>query len=140
MSGKNLIEILGASDEDELTPEMLMRFLSKLEVSSEYENSEDYGEDYIHKLQSLYENFNEEIEFKLGQLVVWKNGLKNRKLPHKNQPAIVVKVLDSPLYMDKDSGTPYFQEPLDLALAVLGGKKGEFLIFYYDKRRFRLYT
>ena len=140
MSGKNLRDILGASDDDELAPKMLMHLLSELEASSEDENSEDYGEDYIHKLQSLYENFNEDIKFKPGQLVVWKDGLKNRKLPHKNQPAIVINVLDTPLYADKDSGTPYFQEPLDLALAVLGGKKGEFLIFYYDKKRFRLYT
>ncbi len=140
MLEKSLKKILSNSDEDDLTPEMLMRMLSKLETISEDEGSDNYGEDYIQKLQALYDGFSKKIEFKPGQLVVWKDGLQNKKLPHKNQPAIVVKVLDSPLYEDKDSGTPYFQEPLDLALGVVGDKKGEFLVFYYDKRRFRLYT
>jgi len=139
MLEKSLKKILGDSGENELTLELLMRLLSELEVKSEDESPGDYGESYIQKLQALYESFSKEIEFKPGQLVVWKDGLQNKKLPHKNQPAIVVKVLDSPLFEDKDSGTPYFQEPLDLVLAVIGENKGELLVFYYDKRRFRLY-
>ena len=38
--------------------------------------------------------------------------------------------------MDKqDSGTPYFNEPLDLILGLID-EEGDFAIFYYDKRRF----
>ncbi len=139
MSETSLVDILNSND-DGINQETLMRILSKIKLNLEDEKLEDYGEDYINKLRSLNEAYNDKIEFKPGQLVVWKDGLKNRKFPYKNQPAIVVKVLETPLYVDKDSGTPYFQEPLDIALAVIGGEKSEFLIYYYDKRRFRLYA
>jgi len=75
--------------------------------------------------------------FQVGQLVKWKKGLQNRKYPKKYQPAIVVAVLDSPvLSEDKETGSTYFREPLDIVLGMTTEEGGPFMTFYYDKRRF----
>jgi len=68
--------------------------------------------------------------------VRWKRGLKNKKMPTDDQPAVVIKQLSKPIIVDQDSGTPYFNEPLDLVLAFTG-REGELVVFYYDRRRFK---
>lgn len=74
--------------------------------------------------------------FMPGSLVRWKSGLRNRTRPEYDEPAVVVEVLDRPV-LDKetDSGSPYFQEPLDLLLGIID-EEGDFVIFHYDRRRF----
>ncbi len=96
--------------------------------------------DHINKLRSARLVFDKNYDFKLGDLVVWKNGLKNKIRPSLNEPAIVMQILDTPLSnQDKqDSGTPYFNEPLDLVLGLIN-ENGDFVIFHYDKRRFEPY-
>jgi hypothetical protein len=75
--------------------------------------------------------------FQVGQLVKWKKGLQNRKLPKEYQPAIVVAVLDNPVLNDeKETGSTYFREPLDIVLGMTTDEGGSFITFYYDKRRF----
>lgn len=75
----------------------------------------------------------------MGQLVKWKSELKNKKWPKENQPAIVMEVLEPAIIQDHlDSGSPYFREPLDIVLGVVNND-GDFVIFYYDKRRFELF-
>jgi hypothetical protein len=71
--------------------------------------------------------------------VKWKANLKNRKLPDKNQPAIVIAILDEPVIStDDESGSPYFLETLDIILGIVVDD-GTFLTFYYDSRRFEAY-
>ena len=87
-------------------------------------------------LQGLLRAFAVTHNFEPGSFVRWKPGLKNRKFPEYDQPAIVVKVLAIPLISEEtDSGSPYFQEPLDLVLGILDDEN-EFGSFYFDKRRF----
>jgi len=75
----------------------------------------------------------------VGQIVKWKENLKNRKLPHKNQPAIVIAILYQPVIStDDDFSSPYFLETLDIILGIIVGD-GTFLTFYYDSRRFEPY-
>lgn len=95
---------------------------------------------HIGKLREAKEVFCKNYEFKVGDLVVWKAGLKNKGRPALNEPVIVMEVLDIPLKDgDKqDSGTPYFNEPLDIALGLVDDD-GDFIMFYYDKRRFEPY-
>lgn len=58
--------------------------------------------------------------FEVGQIVKWKENLKNKKFPHKNQPAIVVAILDEPVInTDDESGSPYFLETLDIILGIV---------------------
>jgi hypothetical protein len=87
-------------------------------------------------LQSRYEEFGKKHIFKPGQLVQWKPGLKNRRLPEYGEAAIVLEVLTKPVY-DRNAGAEslYFREPLDILIALLGGD-GDLVAYHYDKRRF----
>ena len=51
---------------------------------------------------------------------------------------MVVEELEQPIIQDtRDSGSPYYREPLDLVLALLDDDR-DLLILHYDKRRFEL--
>jgi hypothetical protein len=107
------------------------------DVNEEEENN--YGEEYIAQLKSVCKNFFKKESLEVGQIVKWKENLKNRKLPHKNQPAIVIAILDKPVIStDDESGSPYFLETLDIILGIIV-ENGTFLTFYYDSRRFEPY-
>jgi hypothetical protein len=93
--------------------------------------------EHISKLRAAKGVFDKVYDFKPGDLVVWKPGLRNKARPALNEPAIVMQILETPLTdPDKpDSGTPYFNEPLDFVLGLIDDD-GDFAIFHYDKRRF----
>jgi hypothetical protein len=80
-------------------------------------------------------------DFSPGDLVTWKPGLKNRRIPRYGEPAVVVSVLDSPISdTDPESGSTYFREPLNLVLGVIwDGERGrgDFVTFHFDGRRFQ---
>lgn len=77
--------------------------------------------------------------FHPGQIVQWKSGLKNRRLPEYGQPAIVMDVLNPPVYdTSKDlAGSNLFREPLTLVLG-LHDSDGDFLCYHFDGRRFEV--
>jgi hypothetical protein len=79
--------------------------------------------------------------FSPGQLVTWKQGLKNRLRPVEGEPGIVVEVLTEPIVSEPegDSGSPYYRERLDIRIGVLG-KNEQFMVFHYDSRRFTDYS
>ena len=107
------------------------------DVNEEEQNN--YGEEYIAQLKSVCKSFIKKESLEVGQIVKWKAHLKNRKLPHKNQPAIVIAILDKPVIStDDEPGSPYFLETLDIILGIIVGD-GTFLTFYYDSRRFEPY-
>lgn len=89
-------------------------------------------------LANAFTKFNEAYIFTPGSLVCWKDGLKNRKLPAYDEPAIVVSVTDGAETSISDKGpeTPYYKEPLDLQLAIIDND-GDFVVYHYDKRRFK---
>lgn len=76
-----------------------------------------------------------------ADLVTWKPGLKNRRVPRSDQPAVVLEVLAEPVFdSEKDSGSPYFREPLDVVLGLFvddGPHRGDFLNWHFDSRRFQ---
>lgn len=109
------------------------------EKDSDNEDEKSYGEEHLTQLRTACDNFLTKEDFKVGQIVKWKKDLKNRKLPQKNQPAIVVRVLDEPIVStDDESSSPYFLENLDIVLGVMSND-GTFLTFYYDSSRFESY-
>lgn len=75
--------------------------------------------------------------FKPGQLVVWKDGLKNRRTPEYNQRAVVIGIKEGLIEQDTNGGSPYFLEPLELLLGQIM-PDGEFHCYHYDPRRFRV--
>jgi len=75
--------------------------------------------------------------FQPGDLVQWKSGLKNKRLPEADQLAVVVEVLSVPVTdEDKGSSGSYFLEPLDLKLGMIDDD-GDFVVYHYDSRRFQ---
>lgn len=109
------------------------------EKDSDNEEEKSYGEDHLTQLRTACNNFLRKEDFEVGQIVKWKKDLKNRRLPQKNQPAIVVRVLDEPIVStDDESSSPYFLEKLDIILGVISND-GTFLTFYYDSSRFESY-
>jgi len=93
---------------------------------------------YEKKLKEGYDTLATPIDYGVGDFVVWKDGMKNRKMPEIGQKAIVTGILSEPVYDndDEDAGMPSFREPLDLKLLVYHPEAG-YLEYYYDSRRFR---
>jgi hypothetical protein len=115
----------------------LLKNLRDKDLNSE--EGKSYGEEHLTQLKVVCSNFLRKESFEVGQLVKWKDNLKNRKLPYKNQPAIVVALLDEPVTNnEEESGSPYFLEPLDIILGIIVDD-GTFMTFYYDSRRFEAY-
>ncbi|WP_263147752.1 hypothetical protein [Pseudomonas sp. RIT-PI-AD] len=73
--------------------------------------------------------------FKVGDLINWKEGLKNRM---SKGPLVVTAVLSQVVFDgEMNSGKPEFREPLDIKAATLGSD-GELIEYHFDSRRFRL--
>ncbi len=139
MPDKDIVELTEALDDIE--PESIMEFFSFLEKRKhgEEDSPKTYGEEDVQRLQELYEQLSGENSFQKGQFVKWKKGLKNKRLPKENQPAVVIEVLQKSLIdPSPHPGSAYFREPLDIVLGMRGDD-GNLITFYYDKRRFEPY-
>jgi hypothetical protein len=102
---------------------------------------EDLHGDLGAVLSDRYDSLTKRHALKPGDRVTWKPGLKNRRVPLPGQPAVVVAVLDEPVFdSEQDSGSTYFRDPLDLVLGVIWDKephRGDFVLFHFDSRRFQ---
>lgn len=80
-------------------------------------------------------------DFKPGDLVTWKPGLRNKQIPRHSRPAVVIEVLPDPVFdHERDAGDPYFRDPLDIVLGVFieqGRHRGDFITWHFDSRRFQ---
>lgn len=93
----------------------------------------------LSRLSQLAQDYLYEHRFQQGDLVTWKPGLRNRKMPDYGEPMVVVEVLDEPVYDQTiDSGSPYFREPLTVR-CLLVDEDGDALVFYYDAGRLMPY-
>ncbi|MWV14207.1 hypothetical protein F3I62_19065 [Pseudomonas sp. R-28-1W-6] len=74
--------------------------------------------------------------FAPGDLVIWKEGMKNRRFPAYAEAVVVTQVLAEPVIdnTERSSGTPTFREPLDVVIGWLDSD-GDFIEFYLDGRR-----
>ena len=87
----------------------------------------------IARLKELQASFAVRHTFSVGDIVRWKDGLRNRSTVG---PFVVVEVLDSPrIDGEKNSGCLSFYEPLDVLLGSLDAD-GDFDVYHYDSRRF----
>lgn len=93
----------------------------------------------VEVLRERYDALADKNDFNEGEFVCWKPGLMNRRRPAEGEPAIVVKVLEEPVYdEEKDAGSPTFREPLDLVLGLIDEDE-DFLTFHFDSRRFHVF-
>lgn len=73
--------------------------------------------------------------FKVGDLITWKDGLRNKRL---DGEVVVTHVLAEPvLDTEGKPGSPYFREPLDIKVGHLDDD-GDLIESHVDSRRFRL--
>jgi len=95
-------------------------------------------------LKQRFESLSTPRKFKPGDIVRWKRGFQNRLFPRIDKVAIVLEVLPEPIFdSEKDSSCTYFREPLDIVLGLFldsGPHRGDFLSWYFDSRRFELWT
>lgn len=90
----------------------------------------------IETLEERYSAFIKHNDFKSGELVKWKPGLRNKNGFKDDDAAIVIEALKNPIFDQKhDSGSPYFKEPLDMLIAFLDPDNNNFIILYVDSRR-----
>lgn len=92
----------------------------------------------LNRLQELQNSLcNVKYDFAPGQLVDYKQGLKNKKA---SGPFVVIEVLPEAVAGTSDeSGSTYFREPLDIILGNCNAD-GELVVFHYDSRRFQPYV
>jgi len=90
------------------------------------------------RLVTLQRSYAEPSRFRVGDLVMWKNGMRNRRLPNYGQVVIVSAVHDCVLYnAEKSAGSPYFKEPETIKIAFVDEDDGEFVEFCMDAQRYR---
>lgn len=121
---------------DEQKKELLKVLLKKALEDKEKENADIPGK--IELLRQLSQSYQKINTFKVGDIVKWKDQLKNRKLPDYNEPAIVLEVLEDPIVNTKEQfGSTYFNERFDIKVGVY--RDDALLTFYFDKQRFDLF-
>ncbi|MGA2967338.1 MAG: hypothetical protein ABSD64_14095 [Terriglobales bacterium] len=93
----------------------------------------------VEQLRNLFGSLNRSVDFRPGDIVKWKPGLKNKTRPQYGEPVIVAEVLPEPQIDPKmEASTAYFREPLTLVLGIMD-EDDDFVLFHYDGRRFELY-
>ncbi|MCF7984277.1 MAG: hypothetical protein K9L70_07725 [Thiohalocapsa sp.] len=132
LSSRDLLNQLGLGDDD---PNGLLGNESPDDLLDDLDA--DPGEILLERLALL----NRPHRFAPGDLVTWKPGLKNRRVPRHGRAAVVVAVLAAPLLdSERESGSAYYREPHDLVLGVLWDRepgRGDFVTFHFDSRRFQ---
>jgi hypothetical protein len=79
--------------------------------------------------------------FKLGAILQWKQGLRNRGIPEYGQPAIVMDASFEPIILDEAEfkGRPVCMERLDIQIGVVD-EHGGLETIHVDSRRLEPYT
>ncbi len=89
--------------------------------------------DYQHVLSAAYSIYVKAHEFKAGDLVRWKPGMRNKRFPAVDAPAVVVRALaEGPRDAPQDAQV----EEQDIVLGIVDGS-GRFVLFAYDSGRFQ---
>lgn len=122
---------LSTKELGDLVDQMVRQRVGQIQKTSSPEGKE--------QLLSLYERFITRSTFAAGQLVCWKDDLKNRRRPDYGVPMVVTQVLHETVFDSaRDSGTPYFREPLDVVIGFLDDD-GELVLLHLDSRRLKPY-
>ena len=88
-------------------------------------------------LRARLDALTEPQEFSVGDLVTWKDGMRNKTEPDYGAYGIVVEVLEPPLISESESsGSPYYRERLDTLLGVLDSDE-DLALLHVDGRRFK---
>lgn len=86
------------------------------------------------KLRTLRAAYEAKETFSPGDLVSWKPGLKDKTVPAYGEVGIVMQVLPGEVDAKEESASPYFRQPIDLAVGLIF-RDGDFNIFRFDAAR-----
>jgi hypothetical protein len=82
-------------------------------------------------------SLSEKCDYLAGDLVVWKDGMRNRGFAACGEPMLCAEILKKPVEdQHSDSKTPWFHEPLNVRVGVIDGE-GDYLCYFVDGRRLR---
>ncbi len=96
------------------------------------------AESYRGQLEGLHRSYMENQTFEVGDLLQWKEGLKNKRIPDYDELVVAVEILAEPLFdATERSDSQYFREPLDMQIGFLDDDQ-EVVMYFVDSRRFRL--
>lgn len=85
------------------------------------------------QMKEIFRIFEDQYLFAPGDLIQWKPGLRIANHPQYGEPAIVVEMLDGSAPQDRESGSLYYLNRLDIGcLALLDD--GSYGLFAYDSR------
>lgn len=129
LSSRELLNRIGLSED---TPSLLLD-----------EDLDTFDSDLAPVLLERYQQLQVRHQFAPGDLVTWKAGLCNRRAPKPGQPAVVIEVLEQPVFDSEIiSGSTYFREPLDIILGVIWDEehgRGDFVTFHFNSQYFEFY-
>jgi hypothetical protein len=135
---EGLERLVGEGGIDPKTVEELSDFLAQRKVDA---RQRWIRGDAVQTLQGARVAFHDASTFKVGDVIRWKDRLKNKTIPPYGVPVVVVEVLPEPvLNSESSSGSKYFREPLDLVVALFmendSGGEDTIEMFHFDSRRF----
>jgi hypothetical protein len=111
------------------------------EEERERENNKYIGQarkaEYPRHLKSAFDAYSTPETFVPGQLVQWKQLMKNRVYPRYGSPAVVVAYFESPQIKDRDGDL--MSEPNDIILGILDGEL-DFQVFSFSSKRFTTWS
>jgi len=92
-------------------------------------------------LKELLASYQAQHEFKVGDLIQWKSGLRNKRFPAYGAPVIVVESHPGRVNTVGEPSSSYFSERLDLTIATIDGDgDGDFMFYTVDSARFEPFT
>jgi hypothetical protein len=108
----------------------------KLVAQPDHNSVEDR---HLSSLLHAYKRMELRSKLSKGIVVKWKRGLRNRKRPLDEEPAIVTRILKKPVTdpSENNSASQFFREPLDTVIGIWDD--GEFNELYVDGRRLEPY-
>lgn len=73
----------------------------------------------------------------MGDVITWKDGLRNKRFPQYGEVAVVSRVMEEPVFDSvENGGSIYFREPLDVVVAIIDSD-GDLVELHLDSRRLR---
>jgi hypothetical protein len=100
----------------------------------------------VAKLREFCEAFHRPSTLKVGDVVRWKQGLRNKRTPAYDSPVVVFEILETPLFdPEKEGGSQYFHERLDLVIGFFpeeeleAGEEASVNTYHVDSRRFEVH-
>lgn len=92
------------------------------------------------ELKAACASLNSPNDFKVGDLITWKEGMRNRKFPVDGDPCVVTAVLPEIVFGgDEETGSMYYREPFNIKIGTFD-RDGDFIEHHVDGRRFTHYT